>query len=89
MDDIGEDWGGNNPYVNDVLRIYCEWDRTTQIFNLYILSSGGTKPLGMTEQERPSNWSSNDTEFANLWESTFKKDIVYVTRASWKLHNIP
>lgn len=91
---------GRNSYVNGVLRIFCEWYENEKIFNLYILTSGGERPIGMEAQEKPNNWSKYDTKkyrdkydkydnFDELYESTFKNHIFYVTRASWKLHNIP
>ncbi len=85
-DDNRNSWGNRSPYVSDILRIFCEYHKNEKIFNLYILSSGGSKPAGLEAQERPTNWSTHDTGFN--WDN-YKSNICYVTRASWKLHNIP
>lgn len=81
-------WGASYPYEDGILRIYCEYRRRQKIFDLWILSSGGTKPASMipTIPDWPEN-DKNGEGKAKVIEYS-KEHILYVTRASWKLYNL-
>lgn len=78
-----------------ILDIYMEVDRMHNIFTLWVLATGGydaslnnprpdtwpkeANPRGNTDQAAKTAWLAND----------YCHHIVYVSRASWKLNNIP
>ena len=82
---LTNDWGREESYQASILEIYfvlhTEADtESPRTLDLYVLSSGGTNSSGNTEKPKdwPGKW--NDSEYS--------KHTVYVSRASWKLHNL-
>lgn len=65
-----------------ILELYMEFNTNTKIFDLYVLASGGHEDS--LNAPRPSTWP----DFAR-WLEEYSDHEVYVSRASWKLHNIP
>ena len=85
--ELTNDWGEREPHQKDILEIYMELDKSTNIFTLYVLASGGTD--GRTH-ERPSSWPKYARPSASNWnKSDYRYHVMYVSKASWKLHNIP
>ena len=86
-------WGDVTPFESGILEIYMELHKDTNILDFYVLSTGG-KDNTMTH-DRPKDWpytarpvesKEGDTEAWN--KSKYCNDIVYVSRASWKLNNL-
>ena len=63
-----------------ILEVYFELDTSTNILDMYVLSSGGVNDAGNTQ--RPVSWPSD------FWKTEFANYMIYVSRASWKLSNI-
>lgn len=73
-------WGDKIPSEAGILEIYFELDASNNILDMYVLASGGINDSGNTQ--KPSAWPSD------FWKSDYENYTVYVSRASWKLHNI-
>ena len=93
----GANWE-NKKYNQEkgILDIYMEVDRSTNIFTLWVLASGGYD--ASLNNPRPETWpkeanprGNTDEEAKEAWlnHSEYPHHIVYVSRASWKLNNIP
>ena len=76
------DWGSTYNQEMNILDIYMELDIKTKILSLYVLAQGGYD-AGVTNP-RPKAWPENAT-----WTEEYSHYTVYVSRASWKLNNIP
>ena len=93
--DDGTEWGATYNQEIGILEIYTKLDPTNKIFTLYVLASGGENQ-GVS-YPRPESWPPEAHPTAEEWESDsdsnpykdHKHHIVYVSRASWKLNNIP
>ena len=68
-----------HPHEEGILEIYFELDTTKNILDMYVLASGGNNDLRNTQ--KPSAWPGT-------WKSEYANYIVYMSCASWKLHNI-
>lgn len=86
-------WSDKYNQEEGVLEIYMELDTDTNIFTLWVMGTGG---FDMTiNNPRPANWPENAHPTQAEWTNTtgtykdYKHNIVYVSRASWKLNNIP
>ena len=73
-------WGSDYNQEKGVLEIYMELDTTNKLFTLYVLASGGENQ-GVS-YPCPESWPGT-------WKDEYSHHIVYVSRASWKLNNIP
>ncbi len=89
-------WNSTYNQEKGILEIYMELDTETNIFTLYVLASGGTDYTINTE--RPAEWPERAEPTASNWGKKINDDknytayphhIIYVSRASWKLNNIP
>ncbi|MBQ6774331.1 MAG: hypothetical protein IJP48_09765 [Synergistaceae bacterium] len=78
--------GYNDSYENGILEVYFELDTHTNILDCYVLASGGRDPSLNTQC--PASWPTKAPHKAR-WLNEYKYYEVYVSRASWKLHNIP
>ena len=78
-------WGQVNHHVAGILEIYIELhapENGTKTLDLYVLSTGG-KDSSSTNKSRPATWPGH-------WDDNeYGKYVLYVSRASWKLNNIP
>ena len=76
-------WDEKKLHSNElgILEIYFELDTTNNILDMYVLASGGINDSGTTQ--KPAAWPSD------FWKSDYENYIVYMSRASWKLHNLP
>lgn len=91
----GSAWDNKYNQEKGILDIYMEADRDKNIFTLWVLATGGYD--ASLNNPRPDSWpkeanpAGNDDEAAKTaWlESDYCHHIVYVSRASWKLNNIP
>ena len=88
---LTNDWGRREPHQRDILEIYMELDTETNIFTLWVLASGGKDSR---KHKRPSSWPDTarpiKTSAKDNWDtSDYCYHVVYVSKASWKLHNIP
>ena len=81
IQDLTRDWGEGTPHEIGILEIYFELVEEKNILYLWVLSSGGESPRLIP---RPSAWPPQAP-----WEEDFSKKVLYVSRASWKLRNIP
>ena len=81
IQDLTSRWGERTPHEIGILEIYFELVEEKNILYLWVLSSGGESPRVIP---RPSAWPSQAP-----WEEDFSKKVLYVSRASWKLRNIP
>lgn len=78
-----------------ILDIYMEVDRMHNIFTLWVLATGGYD--ASMNNPRPDSWpkeanpaGNDDDKAKEAWlASEYCHHIVYVSRASWKLNNIP
>lgn len=86
LNDTATNWGTVYNWEKGILEIYMELDTSTRIFTLWVLASGGTDST--LNNPRPSDWPS-DAAPATWSGSGYEQHIVYVSRASWKLNNIP
>ena len=86
-------WGNTYNQEEGVLEIYMELDTSTNIFTLWVMGTGGYDQT--IDTPRPATWPENAHPTPSEWTSTtgtykdYKHNIVYVSRASWKLNNIP
>ena len=91
----GTGWDNTYNQEKGILDIYMEVDKDHRIFTLWVLASGGYD--ASLNNPRPETWPKEanpkgNTEAAakTAWlSSTYCHHIVYVSRASWKLNNIP
>ena len=93
----GDTWLPTNGYNQEknILDIYMELDTSTNIFTLYVLAQGGYD-AGVSNP-RPESWpkeatpsADNDDDAKTAWLAhDYCHYTVYVSRASWKLNNIP
>lgn len=101
-DSSGPKWGDTYNQEKGILEIYMELDRKTKIFTLYVLATGGYDYTINTERPKESDWpnrarpllknNNNQTraQAEKAWKDTgYDHHIIYVSRASWKLNNIP
>lgn len=79
-------WGQVNPTETGILEIYAELNTRTNIFTLWVLSTGGKDSI---VHERPSDWpvTARPTDW-NSKNNFYKYETLYVSKASWKLNNI-
>ena len=91
----GTGWENTYNQEEGVLEIHMELDTNTNIFTLWVMGTGGvdytintSRPATWPEDAHPtpSEWNSDDSD--NLYR-LYKHSVVYVSRASWKLNNIP
>ena len=82
----GTSWGSVNPTETGILEIYAELNTRTNIFTLWVLSTGGKDSI---VHERPSDWpvTARPTDW-NSKNNFYKYETLYVSKASWKLNNI-
>ncbi|MBR0316072.1 MAG: hypothetical protein IJQ99_04335 [Synergistaceae bacterium] len=84
--ELTDDWSTPYYYQDGILEIYFELNTKTNILDLYVLSSGG---LDGKIHERPSAWPTNALRPGKWESSSYRYHVVYVSRASWKLDNVP
>ena len=79
----GNTWDNEKLHSNElgILEVYFELDTSNNILDMYVLASGGINDSGTTK--KPDVWPSD------FWKSDYENYTVYVSRASWKLNNIP
>ncbi|MBQ9903476.1 MAG: hypothetical protein IJM47_01685, partial [Synergistaceae bacterium] len=93
----GKSWTATDGFNQEknILDIYMELDTSTNIFTLYVLAQGGYD-AGVSNP-RPESWpkeatpsADNDDDAKTAWLAhDYCHYTVYVSRASWKLNNIP
>lgn len=71
-------------HVAGILDIYMKLNKDTKIFDLYVLSTGG-KDSPHTGRGKPTTWPGSE---ATWTDNNYGEQVFYVSRASWKLHNI-
>ena len=79
----------NYRYENDILAVYFELNTETNTLDCYVLASGGYDPS--LDNAIPKSWPDNKvtSTFRTNWaKNGYNHHEVYVSRASWKLHNI-
>lgn len=74
-------WSDKIPHEKGILEIYMELDTVTKIFDLYVLSTGGEDKS--VTRTKPENWPDNAR-----WKDEYLNHALYVSHASWKLHNL-
>lgn len=78
------DYGWSQSYRHEtgILDLYMELDTHIYpyVLDLWVLSTGGRDRSRTTP--RPTSWPIS-------WKTSYEHEVVYVSRASWKLHNIP
>ena len=74
-------WSDKIPHEKGILEIYMELDIETKIFDLYVLSTGGED--NNTTRTKPENWPARAR-----WKNEYLNHVLYVSHASWRLHNI-
>ena len=95
LTDGGSTWNGTYNQEKGILEIYMEVDRGKNIFTLWVLASGGYD--ASMNNPRPDSWpkeanpqGKTDSAAKTAWlNSDYRHHIVYVSRAQWKLNNIP
>ncbi len=80
-EDNGGIWAGEYSNEEGILEVYFELDTSQNILDMYVLASGGNNTSKNTQ--KPSAWPSE------YWKSEYASYTIYMSRASWKLHNIP
>ena len=78
----GMDWNDTYNQEKGILDIYMELDTEKNTFTLWILATGGYD--ASMNNPRPDTWPEKAT-----WTNEYSHHIVYVSRATWKLNNIP
>ncbi|MBQ9418745.1 MAG: hypothetical protein IJU31_00030, partial [Synergistaceae bacterium] len=73
-------WEASQPFELGILEIYMEMNEDKNIFTLWVLSTGGRDTLART---RPNDWP----EHARWDNDSYKNEVLYVSKASWKLRN--
>lgn len=103
LTNTGGGWDKTYNQEKGILDIYMELDKEHSVLTLWVLASGGYD--ASLNNPRPETWpdnanprlskydasgiqTANDAKTAWL-SSTYCHHIVYVSRASWKLNNIP
>ncbi|MBQ6775348.1 MAG: prepilin-type N-terminal cleavage/methylation domain-containing protein [Synergistaceae bacterium] len=81
----GTDWGNINPFEAGILEIYMEMDEKNNIFHLWVLSTGGRDTI---KHECPKDWPNTTTNDRRFWRDDFAYEVLYVSKASWKLNNL-
>ncbi|MBR6902254.1 MAG: hypothetical protein IKN30_09400, partial [Synergistaceae bacterium] len=84
----GISWGQVDPFESGILEIYAELDTNPgkNILTLWVLSTGGQdtvvheRPKDWPLTARPTNWDDKSNKY--------KYEILYVSKASWKLNNL-
>ena len=85
---MNDKWGQAYHHVAGILEIYMELDSEDKRLDFYVLSTGGYDSA--TSKARPVTWPSRAYPTETEWESSgYGKYVLYVSRASWKLNNIP
>lgn len=80
----------NFRYETGILDIYFELNTATNTLDCYVLASGGQDPS--LDNPIPASWPDNKAtkSFRDAWNNNgYNHHEVYVSRASWKLHNVP
>lgn len=89
-------WDNTYNQEKGVLDIYMEVDKDHRVFTLWVLASGGYD--ASLNNPRPETWPEQAQPTATQWGkkvsdirdyTSYPHHIVYVSRASWKLNNIP
>ena len=79
--ELSDDWSDRTVFQDGILELYFELDTNTNILDLYVLSSGGKDGK---VHSRPQNWPGKAR-----WKSDYGYHVIYISKASWKLENIP
>ena len=96
LNDKGTEWKTNYNQEKGILDIYMEVDRDKNIFTLWVLATGGYD--ASMNNPRPDTWPEKAEPTAGNWGkkvndirdyTDYPHHIVYVSRATWKLNNIP
>ena len=95
LKDDGNDWGTAYNQEKGILDIYMRLNTDKNMFTLYVLATGGYDESA--SNPRPSSWpkeanpaGNTDDEAQEAWgKSDYCHHIIYVSRASWRLNNIP
>ena len=87
-------WGAQYNQEKGILEIYMELDTEKYTFTLWVLATGGYD--ASMNNPRPDTWPTEAHPTATEWTDDknnnykdYKHHIVYVSRATWKLNNIP
>lgn len=78
----GTSWGQVNPIETGILEIYAELNTRTNIFTLWVLSTGGKDSI-VHERSTLKDWPRTAR-----WQDNYEYETLYVSKASWKLNNI-
>ena len=81
----GNRWGNIEPFEAGILEIYMEMDEDNNIFHLWVLSTGGRDTI---KHERPKDWPELKKPDRVFWRDDFAYEVLYVSKASWKLNNL-
>lgn len=93
----GTGWNDTYNQEKGILEIYMELDKEHSVLTLWVLASGGydasmnnPRPETWPKEANPKGNTNTDAAAKTAWlNSTYCHHIVYVSRASWKLNNIP
>lgn len=79
-----EKWGDVDPFESGILEIYAELDTNPgkNILTLWVLSTGGQDTV-IHDPSTLKDWPSTAR-----WQDKYKYEILYVSKASWKLNNL-
>lgn len=80
LKDSGSGWDNTYNQEKGILDIHMTLDTASNIFTLYVLATGGYDID--IKNPQPESWPST-------WNEEYSQHIVYVSRKSWKLNNIP
>lgn len=93
----GTGWDNTYNQEKGILDIYMELDKEHSVLTLWVLASGGYD--ASLNNPRPETWPEQAEPTAKHWGTkvidkirdytNYPHHIVYVSRASWKLNNIP
>ena len=91
----GTGWDKVHNQEKGILDIYMELDTDKNMFTLWVLATGGYDES--LNNPRPESWPKEatpardtDEEAKTAWSThEYSHHVVYVSRASWKLNNIP
>lgn len=93
----GTQWDNTYNQEKGILDIYMELDKEHRVLTLWVLASGGYD--ASLNNPRPETWPEQAEPTAKHWGkkvidkirdyTNYPHHIVYVSRASWKLNNIP
>ena len=78
-----DQWKNHYRHEAGILGMYMELTAPIygeKILDLWVLATGGTD--NMRNIGKPATWPGE-------WKDEYNHEVVYVSRASWKLHNIP